>query len=107
MLSIFLISLIFSANLFAQTNSKVDDLLSEVKEYKYNAVGFVSPYYLKDENANSSSEWLTWNDVVELEKSSVFQMQSHSHYHNRIFVEPKLIDFYNPETKINPLGITG
>ncbi|HEY9865440.1 MAG TPA: polysaccharide deacetylase family protein [Candidatus Obscuribacterales bacterium] len=76
-----------------------------LKEYGFHGIGFLVPSYIKEkpEPAQGKS-WLSWPEVVEMEKSGVFEFQSHSYYHGKIFTEPKVIDFFNPDYP-NNLGM--
>ncbi|CAD5972356.1 Putative polysaccharide deacetylase YxkH [Planktothrix tepida] len=76
-----------------------------LKEYGFHAVGFLVPFYIKEkpESAQGKS-WLSWPEVIEMEKSGVFEFESHSYYHGKIFTEPKVIDFFNPDYP-NSLGM--
>ena len=40
-----------------------------------------------------------------MERSGVFDIQSHSHYHAQVFIPVKRIDFYHPGFDANPLGL--
>lgn len=70
-----------------------------LKRYGFNAVGFVVPHYIQEKPspATSGKTWLSWSELLELEQSGVMEIESHSHYHARVFIEPKLLDFYHPE----------
>ncbi len=73
-----------------------------LKQYEFHAVGFVVPYYIKDkpEVANGKG-WLSWPELLEMEQSGIFEFESHSFYHAQIFIEPKLVDFFNPNYSTN------
>ncbi len=76
-----------------------------LKQYQFHAVGFLVPFYLQQQTEQKNGkQWLSWSEVIEMEKSGVFEFGSHSHYHDRIFIEPKLIDFFNPDFP-NALGL--
>lgn len=76
-----------------------------LKRYQFHAVGFLVPFYLQQHTEpKNCKQWLSWSEVIEMEKSGVFEFESHSHYHDRIFIEPKLIDFFNPDFP-NALGL--
>ena len=70
-----------------------------LKRYGFHAVGFVVPYHIKEqpEPANGKKGWLSWSELLEMEQSGVFEFESHSFYHARIFVQPKLVDFFHPK----------
>lgn len=69
-----------------------------LKRYGFNAVGFVVPHYIQEKPSSRTSgkTWLSWSELIELEQSGVMEIESHSYYHARIFVEPKLVDFFHP-----------
>lgn len=68
-----------------------------LKQYGFHAVGFVVPYYVKDKpEAANGKGWLSWPELLEMEQSGVFEFESHSCYHAQIFIEPRLVDFFNP-----------
>lgn len=77
-----------------------------LKEYGFQATGFVVPCYLQEEAGRSAaSRWLSWAEVIEMEQSGVFDIQSHTFSHARIFVAPQLIDFFHPDFSVNGLGL--
>jgi len=70
-----------------------------LKEYRFNAVGFVVPHYIREEPVarNHQKGWLSWPELAEMENAGTIEIESHSYYHARIFISPKLVDFYHPE----------
>lgn len=77
-----------------------------LKEYGFHAVGFVVPAYIFEEPDPAVARgWLSWPELAEMERSGVFDIQSHTYFHARVFVEPHLIDFYHPGFSHNPLGL--
>jgi peptidoglycan/xylan/chitin deacetylase (PgdA/CDA1 family) len=77
-----------------------------LKKYGFHAIGFVVPSYIHEEPKSSSQRgWLSWPELAEMERSGVFNIQSHTYYHARIFVAPHLIDFYHPGFSHNSLGL--
>ncbi len=71
-----------------------------LKQYGFHAIGFVVSSFIQEESSSSitaTKKWLSWPEVIELNSSGVIEIESHSHYHARIFTEPKLIDFFNPK----------
>jgi len=74
----------------------------------FHAVGFVvTSRLVESSDQNGERAWLTWPEVAEMQQSGVFDFQSHSHYHARVFVEPRLVDFFHPRFDPNPLGLDG
>jgi peptidoglycan/xylan/chitin deacetylase (PgdA/CDA1 family) len=52
----------------------------------------------RDESANPL---LTWSQITEMHQSGTIDFQSHTLYHHKIYTAPRIIDFYNPSTKMN------
>lgn len=71
-----------------------------LKHYEFNSVGFVVPHYIRDGSHERSSEksWLSWQELIEINQSGIIEIESHSHFHARVFVEPTLVDFFNPQS---------
>lgn len=70
-----------------------------LKQYGFNAVGFVVPHYIqaKPSEPSASKSWLSWAELSEMEQSGCFEFESHSHYHAQIFIDSQLVDFYHPD----------
>lgn len=70
-----------------------------LKEYGLNAVGFVVPHYIRDEPQEKShgKSWLSWPELIEMDRSGIIEIQSHSYYHARIFSSTQLVDFFYPD----------
>ncbi|WP_272061252.1 polysaccharide deacetylase family protein [Oscillatoria sp. CS-180] len=69
-----------------------------LKAYGFRAVGFVVPHYIQASpvEQTNTKNWLSWPELIEMDESGVFEIESHSYYHSRIFVSSKLVDFYHP-----------
>jgi len=77
-----------------------------LRQYGFHAVGFVVPHYLEEQPDRTSAKgWLSWPEVIEMDRSGVVDVQSHSYYHDRIFIQPKVVDFFHPEFDPNHLGL--
>jgi peptidoglycan/xylan/chitin deacetylase (PgdA/CDA1 family) len=77
-----------------------------LQEYGFHAAGFVVPAYIREESDPVATRgWLSWPELAEMERSGVFDIQSHTYFHARIFVEPHLVDFYHPGYGHNALGL--
>ena len=74
-----------------------------LKEYGFSAVGFIVPSYITE--SADSSEWMSWGQVREIDRSGIMQFASHTAYHDRIFVGPILDDFFHPNMTFDPLGL--
>lgn len=77
-----------------------------LKRYGFHGVGFVVPYYLKERPDKTASKgWLSWREIAEMDRSGAIDIQSHTYYHDRIFIEPKLVDFFHTGFNHNPLSL--
>jgi peptidoglycan/xylan/chitin deacetylase (PgdA/CDA1 family) len=74
-----------------------------LKVYGFHAVGFLVPSYIQEEPAPGA--WLSWPEVLEMERSGIMHFESHTTHHDQIFVEPRLADFYRPAYNHNPLRL--
>jgi len=74
-----------------------------LQKYQFQAVGFLVPAYIT--GASAAGPWLSWSEVLEIEQSGVMQFESHTAYHDRVFVSPRLVDFFHPKYAQNPLGL--
>lgn len=76
-----------------------------LKRYGYKAVAFVAPALITDEpdesrgpqEENAASRFCTWAELREMQESGVVDIQSHSLNHARMFISPKVVDFYRPK----------
>ncbi|MGF1491469.1 MAG: polysaccharide deacetylase family protein [Microcoleaceae cyanobacterium] len=76
-----------------------------LKQYGFNAVGFVVPHYIQEQPQGTESKgWLSWPELIELDRTGVIEIESHSQRHACIFVEPRLVDFFHPEW-VDSLGM--
>ena len=103
-----------------------------LKKYNLNAISFIVPSIINDneiksptledawsgkvsleliENIESEIPLSNWNEIKEMHKSGLIDFHSHSMYHASIFVSNKLVDFINPgftssllDSTLNPLG---
>jgi peptidoglycan/xylan/chitin deacetylase (PgdA/CDA1 family) len=77
-----------------------------LQRYGFTGVGFLVTHYLQEEDPPAQDRhWLSWPEAREMERSGVMDMQSHTHYHDNIFISPSLADFHHPALEINPLGL--
>jgi hypothetical protein len=77
-----------------------------LKDYGFQATAFVIPYFIPEEPDRTGEKGMaSWNQLEEIDKSGVVDVQSHSYYHDLIFTRPELVDFYHPHFDPNPLGI--
>jgi peptidoglycan/xylan/chitin deacetylase (PgdA/CDA1 family) len=77
-----------------------------LQKYDFQAVAFVVPGCIRETPAAAQSgDWVCWPELMEMERSGVVDIQSHSYYHDQIFIGPKLLDFYQGRFDANPLGL--
>jgi peptidoglycan/xylan/chitin deacetylase (PgdA/CDA1 family) len=77
-----------------------------LQKYDFQAVAFVVPGCIRETPAAAQAgDWVSWPELAEMERSGVVDIQSHSYYHDRIFIGPKLDDFYHSRFDSNPLGL--
>ncbi len=75
-----------------------------LKRYGYHAVAFVIPHFMRETpDLRPGKGWLAWEQLREMDQSGVIDIQSHSHYHARVFISPELEDFYHPGSALNGL----
>ncbi|MCG8528636.1 MAG: polysaccharide deacetylase family protein [Opitutales bacterium] len=76
-----------------------------LQKYEFNAVGFLVPHYIEKANPEDANRaWLTWEEILELQERGVFEFESHTLAHDRIFTSGKLKGFFHPGFVENPLG---
>ncbi|WP_028323444.1 polysaccharide deacetylase family protein [Desulfatirhabdium butyrativorans] len=82
------------------------DVYPLLKRFGFCGIGFVVTSRIAE---NTSSEegpgWLSWEEIRQMEAEGVMDIQSHGHLHNRVFVTDRVVDFFRPETDINPLHL--
>ena len=77
-----------------------------LKDYGFHAVAFVVPYFIREHPETSGVKtWCSWSEIIEMDRSGVVDIQSHTYYHDRVFIRPHLIDFYHPRFRQNSLGL--
>ena len=77
-----------------------------LRDYGFHAVGFVVPHFMKERPEPSGEKtWCSWPEIIEMDRSGIIDIQSHTYYHDRIFIQPPLLDFYHPAFRQNALGL--
>lgn len=78
-----------------------------LKKYGFQAIGFVVPSCIKEEPLTKKIDktWLAWSELKEMDASGVLKIQSHSQYHDLIFTQPNLVDFFHPQFNADGLGL--
>jgi peptidoglycan/xylan/chitin deacetylase (PgdA/CDA1 family) len=77
-----------------------------LKEYGLHAVAFVVPYFMREQPESSGAKtWCSWPEILEMDRSGYIDIQSHTYYHDRVFIQPHLLDFYHPLFRHNALGL--
>jgi peptidoglycan/xylan/chitin deacetylase (PgdA/CDA1 family) len=72
-----------------------------LKQYGMRAVLFAIPARIADEG--SSSSFVTWAQLRELQSSGVFDVQSHTRTHTMMFAGDEIVGFASPEFEREPL----
>jgi len=70
-----------------------------LKKYGLKAVNFIVTGRVYESDRNRPSEgkqWLTWPEVLEMHSAGVIDFQSHTHFHETMFVSGELRDFIRP-----------
>lgn len=89
-----------------------------LKKYGMHGVSFINPALIREEGIyfpNLSDVWegragedelihrerstellCTWPEIREMASTGVVEFQSHTMYHSRVFVSPKIVDFFHP-----------
>jgi len=77
-----------------------------LREYGFHAVAFVVPYFMREQPETSGAKtWCSWPEIIEMDRSGYVDIQSHTYYHDRVFIQPHLVDFYHPRFRQNALGL--
>ena len=95
-----------------------------LKKYGFCATSFIVPFWIKEETkvfCNLEDVWggcadlteiqereakvplCTWAEIREMHKSGVIDFQSHTSYHNSVFINDRLVDFINPSFRTQAL----
>jgi peptidoglycan/xylan/chitin deacetylase (PgdA/CDA1 family) len=69
-----------------------------LKKYGFCATAFITPAFI------GNKKWVTWEQIIEMSKSEIIDIQSHGFDHKRIFVSDKIISPTNNLFK-NELGL--
>ena len=52
----------------------------------------------------STSMLCNWREIQEMHKGGCVDFQSHTMFHNHVFVAPKIVDFVSPESDLGPFA---
>ncbi len=84
----------YGKNIVLTFDDGLDDLYSVayplLRSYQFQAVAFIAPYWIGEKNV------VNWRQVKEMHQSGVIDFQAHSYTHERIYVSPKIVDFFHP-----------
>ena len=61
-----------------------------LRSFGFQGVAFIAPYWVGEEGL------VNWEQVKEMHQSGVIDFQAHSYTHSRIYVSPKIDDFFHP-----------
>ncbi len=82
-----------------------------LKKYNLKATVFVNPEFVDkssglrkimdvpNENNSKTLGFLNWDEIIEMDKSGIYDVQSHSMSHNFYFKSNKIIDIYSGQAK--------
>lgn len=77
-----------------------------LQRYGFHAVAYVIPYYMRqDPDLTSGKGWCSWDQLVQMDRSGVVEIESHTYYHDQVFASPKLVEFYHPGYNDSVLGM--
>ncbi len=78
-----------------------------LRKYGLRAVCFICPGLISGEKRkNTGSPFAVWDEIMEMEKSGAVDFQSHTLDHERIFSGDKILDFLNPSSFKERLGLS-
>ncbi len=78
-----------------------------LRKYGLRAVCFICPGLISGEKReNAGSPFAVWDEIAEMEKSGAVDFQSHTLNHERIFTGDKIVDFLNPSSFNEKLGLS-
>jgi peptidoglycan/xylan/chitin deacetylase (PgdA/CDA1 family) len=75
-----------------------------LKKYGFTAVGFLVSSFIREE-ASGDSPWMSWQEVREIAEGGAMTFESHTAFHDRVFIGAEPADFYRPGLFSNPLGL--
>ena len=97
-----------------------------LKKYGLRAVSFVTPGWIEERDScrptledvwagrvapsefarqeENSSEICSWQEIEAMHHSGVIDFQSHTLYHNHVFVSPRIVDFLHPGYDVSFCG---
>jgi peptidoglycan/xylan/chitin deacetylase (PgdA/CDA1 family) len=77
-----------------------------LQKYGFRAAAFVIPHFVPAEpDPRPGKGMVSWAELEEMQRSGLVEVQPHSYRHDLIFSSPRLVDFFNPLSDPNPLGI--
>jgi peptidoglycan/xylan/chitin deacetylase (PgdA/CDA1 family) len=77
-----------------------------LRRYGYRGAAFVVPHYLREQpDGDAGAGWLSWPELVEMDRSGVLDVQSHTLRHERVFTGASLQGFFHPGFETGPLGM--
>jgi hypothetical protein len=65
-----------------------------LQAYGFCAVGFLVAGLIRE--APDAGPWLSWPEILDMQRSGVMTFESHTARHEQVFVGPELCDFFHP-----------
>lgn len=75
-----------------------------LRKYECNGVGFLVAGAIRPA-PEAAGHWLSWPEVLEMERSGAMTFESHTLRHDHVFVGPERVDFFHPACQRNPLEL--
>ncbi len=75
-----------------------------LQKYGFHAVGFLVSSFIR-ETPEPNSPWLSWPEVREIAESGFMSFESHTSFHDRVFIGRSVVDFFRPGLFLNTLGL--
>jgi peptidoglycan/xylan/chitin deacetylase (PgdA/CDA1 family) len=74
-----------------------------LKKYGFQGVGFLVAGRIRPKP--EPGPWLSWPEVLSMERTGAMSFESHSMRHDRVFVGPQVVDFVHPGLHEDPLRL--
>ncbi len=74
-----------------------------LRKYGCHGVGFLVASSIRP--IPEAGHWLSWPEVLEMERSGSMTFESHTLRHDHVFVGPERVDFFHPTYHRNPLEL--
>jgi peptidoglycan/xylan/chitin deacetylase (PgdA/CDA1 family) len=75
-----------------------------LRKYGYHGLGFLVADAIRPA-PEADGPWLSWPEVLEIERSGAMTFESHTLRHDHVFVGAECVDFFHPAYHRNPLEL--